>query len=75
VSSRAALCSSRRQKDQAGALAGETVTPSRSIGKIDIFDRHAFVDVSEQHSTFILKASDGRYKLRGKAVRLKLAAN
>jgi hypothetical protein len=46
----------------------------RSIGKIDIFDRHAFVDVSKQHSSFILKASNGKYKLRGKAVMLKLAS-
>ena len=59
--------------DVVGAIAGETGIPSRSIGKIDIFDRHAFVDVSEQHSSFILQASDGKYKLRGKAVRLKLA--
>jgi len=58
--------------DVVGAIAGETGIPSRSIGKIDIFDKHAFVDVSEQHSLQILKASDGNYKLRGKAVRLKL---
>ncbi len=60
--------------DVVGAIAGETGIPSRSIGKIDIFDRHAFVDVSERDFTRILQASDGQYKLRGKAVRLKLAA-
>jgi hypothetical protein len=32
------------------------------------------VDVSERDFTHILQASDGKYKLRGKAVRLKLAA-
>ncbi len=61
--------------DVVGAIAGETGINSRSIGKIDIFDRHAFVDVSEQDFTRILQASDGKYKLRGKAVRLKLAAH
>ncbi|MCJ7520562.1 MAG: DbpA RNA binding domain-containing protein [Anaerolineaceae bacterium] len=57
-----------------GAIAGETGIPSRSIGKIDIFDRHTFVDVSGRDLSHILKASDGKYKLRGKSVRLKLAA-
>ena len=61
--------------DVVGAIAGETGIPSRSIGKIDIFDRHAFVDVSGNDLSHILKASDGKYKLRGKSVRLKLASN
>ena len=61
--------------DVVGAIAGETGINSRSIGKIDIFDRHAFVDVSERDFTHILQSSDGKYKLRGKAVRLKLAAH
>jgi ATP-dependent RNA helicase DeaD len=60
--------------DVVGAIAGETGINSRSIGKIDIFDRHAFVDVSERDMRQILQASDGKYKLRGKSVRLKLAA-
>ena len=58
-----------------GAIAGETGIPSRSISKIDIFDRHAFIDVSSQHSSLILQASDGKYKLRGKSVRLKFVTN
>jgi hypothetical protein len=28
-----------------GAIAGKTGIPSRSIGKIDIFDRHAFKEL------------------------------
>jgi hypothetical protein len=33
------------------------------------------VDVSEHDISHILKASDGKYKLRGKSVRLKLASS
>lgn len=60
--------------DVVGAIAGETGVNSREIGKIEILDRTAYVDVSSQHSATILKASDGNYKLRGKEVRLKLAS-
>ncbi len=59
--------------DVVGAIAGETGIPSRAIGRIDIFDKYAFVDVAEQHSADVVKSSDGAYKLRGKPVRLKLA--
>jgi len=59
--------------DVVGAIAGETGIPSRAIGRIDIFDKYAFVDVAEQHSADVVKSSDGKYKLRGKPVRLKLA--
>ena len=59
--------------DVVGAIAGETGIPSRAIGRIDIFDRYAFVDVDEQHSRTVIQGSDGKYKLRGKAVRLEVA--
>lgn len=61
--------------DVVGVIAGETGIPSRSIGRIDIFEQYAFVDVAEQHSHKVVRASDGAYELRGKAVRLKVAAN
>lgn len=61
--------------DVVGAITGETGIPSRSIGRIDIFDKHAFVDVSEQHSHAVINGSGGKYKLRGKPVRLKIAVN
>ena len=59
--------------DVVGAIAGETGIPSRAIGRIDIFDQYAFVDVAEQHSGQVVDASDGKYKLRGKPVRIKMA--
>jgi ATP-dependent RNA helicase DeaD len=62
-----------RPGDVVGAIASESGIPGRAIGEIDIHSDHTFVDVMEQHVKMVLKASEGKYRLRGKPVLLRLA--
>ncbi len=62
-----------RPGDVVGAIASESGIPGRAIGEIDIRTDHTFVDVMEQHVKMVLKASEGKYRLRGKPVLLRLA--
>ncbi len=61
-------------RDVVGAIASEVGIPGRAIGAIDIQKEHTFIDVAEKHVRRVLKASDGKYQLRGKSVMLKLAS-
>ncbi|MCX6055899.1 MAG: DEAD/DEAH box helicase [Chloroflexi bacterium] len=62
-----------RPGDIVGAIASESGIPGRAIGEIDIRSDHTFVDVMEQHVKIVLQASEGKYRLRGKPVMLRLA--
>jgi ATP-dependent RNA helicase DeaD len=62
-----------RPGDVVGAIASESGIPGRAIGEIDIRSDHTFVDVMEQHVKLVLKASEGKYRLRGKPVMLRIA--
>jgi ATP-dependent RNA helicase DeaD len=62
-----------RPGDVVGAIASESGIPGRAIGEIDIRSDHTFVDVMEQHVKLVLKASEGKYRLRGKPVMLRVA--
>lgn len=62
-----------RPGDVVGAIASESGIPGRAIGEIDIRSDHTFVDVAEQHVKMVLNASEGKYRLRGKPVLLRLA--
>jgi len=62
-----------RPGDVVGAIAGESGIPGRAIGEIDIRSDHTYVDVAEQHVKNVLNASEGKYRLRGKPVKLRLA--
>ncbi len=62
-----------RPGDVVGAIAGESGIPGRAIGEIDIHNDHTFVDVMEQHVKVVLKASESKFRLRGKPVILRLA--
>ena len=62
-----------RPGDVVGAIAGESGIPGRAIGEIDIRNDHTFVDVMEQHVKVVLKATEGKYRLRGKPVILRIA--
>jgi len=62
-----------RPGDVVGAIAGESGIPGTAIGAIDICKDHTFVDVMEQHVGVVLRASEGKYKLRGKPVVLRKA--
>ena len=54
-----------------GAIANEVGVPGKAIGAIDIYKDHTYVDVSEKHLQRILEASNGKYWLHGKPVKLK----
>jgi ATP-dependent RNA helicase DeaD len=59
-----------RPGDVVGAIASEVGIPGRAIGEINIQSDHTFIDVAEQHAANVLKASTGKYSLRGKPVML-----
>ena len=59
-----------RPGDVVGAIASEVGIPGRAIGEIQILKDHTFVDVAEKHAKAVLKASSGKYALRGKPVTL-----
>lgn len=61
-----------RPMDIVGAIANEAQIPGKSIGQIDIFDRHTFVDIPEPVVDRVVQAL-GRTRLRGKPVRVEMA--
>ncbi len=62
-----------RPSDVVGAIATEVGIPGRAIGEIDIRSDYTLVDVAEQHATRVLRESTGKYKMRGRPVRMRLA--
>lgn len=62
-----------RPSDVVGAIATEVGIPGRAIGEIDIRSDYTLVDVAEQHVRRVLSESTGRYKMRGRPVRMRLA--
>lgn len=61
-----------RPQDIVGAIANEAGIPGRSIGAIDIFDAHTFVDVPAQMAERVIDAL-GRSGIKGKPVTAELA--
>jgi ATP-dependent RNA helicase DeaD len=59
-----------RPGDVVGAIASEVGIPGRAIGEISIQKDYTFVDIAEKHAKAVLKASTGKYALRGKPVTL-----
>jgi ATP-dependent RNA helicase DeaD len=55
-----------------GAIAGETGLPGNIIGHIDLFDKHTFVDIPEQHAQTVVRALDGN-TIKGKRVNVEVA--
>jgi len=43
--------------DVVNSIAGETGLPGKVVGKVDIRERHSFVDVSTEHANAILASS------------------
>jgi ATP-dependent RNA helicase DeaD len=62
-----------RPSDVVGAIATEVGIPGRAIGEIDIRSDYTLVDVAEQHARRVLNESTGKYKMRGRLVRMRLA--
>lgn len=58
--------------DLVGAIAGESGIPGNTIGNIDIFPKHAFVDIPGQHVEAVLKHMN-KNRVKGKKVHVKVA--
>ena len=54
------------------SVAGETGLPGKVVGKVDVRERHAFVDVASEHANSII-AKLNRSEIKGQKVKVKLA--
>jgi ATP-dependent RNA helicase DeaD len=61
-----------RPGDIVGAIAGESGIPGNTIGSIDIFDRHTFVDVPNDVANRVVAAMDGN-NIKGRKVNVEVA--
>lgn len=59
-------------RDVVGAIMGETGLPPETIGKVDVRERHLFVDVSSQHAKAII-AKLNRTRIKGERIKVKVA--
>jgi len=58
--------------DVVNSVAGETGLPGKVVGKVDVRERHAFVDVASEHANSII-AKLNRSEIKGQKVKIKLA--
>jgi ATP-dependent RNA helicase DeaD len=58
--------------DIVNSIAGETGLPGNVVGKVDIRERHSFVDVSAEHANAII-AKLNRAQIKGNKVKIKTA--
>ena len=58
--------------DIVGAIMGETGLPPKTVGTIDMRERHSFVDVSAEHANAII-AKLNRARLKGNKLKVKMA--
>jgi len=58
--------------DVVNSIAGETGLPGKVVGKVDIRERHSFVDVSTEHANAIL-AKLNRAEIKGHKIKIKAA--
>ncbi|EPR37214.1 DEAD/DEAH box helicase domain protein [Desulfovibrio sp. X2] len=59
-------------KDVVGAIAGETGLPGRLIGKIEIYDKHSYVEVPEEYAADVVRIMNGN-QIRGNRVSMEPA--
>lgn len=58
--------------DIVGAIAGETGLPASIVGRVDIRERHLFVEVAEAHAN-VVRSRLSRTTIRGHHVKAKVA--
>jgi ATP-dependent RNA helicase DeaD len=58
--------------DVVNVISGETGLPGKVVGKVDIRERHLFVDVAAEHANAII-ARLNRSELKGQRVKVKVA--
>jgi ATP-dependent RNA helicase DeaD len=61
-----------RPGDIVGAIAGEANIPGSSIGSIDIFDKHTYVDVPKDVANRVVDAMEGN-TIKGRRVNIEVA--
>jgi ATP-dependent RNA helicase DeaD len=60
------------KSDIVGAILGETGLPAKSVGAIDIRERHSFVDVANDTANVVISKLN-RTQIKGKKVKIKYA--
>ncbi len=58
--------------DFVNSVAGETGLPGKVVGKVDVRERHSFVDVASEHANSII-AKLNRSEIKGQKVKVKVA--
>lgn len=58
--------------DYVNAIMGETGLPAKVIGKVDLRDRHAFVEVAAEHANAVISKLN-RAGIAGRRVKVKVA--
>ena len=58
--------------DVVGAIMGETGLPAKTVGTIDLRERHLFVDVASEHANAIISKLN-RTTIRGRNIKVKVA--
>ncbi len=58
--------------DVVGTIMGETGLPQETIGRVDVRERHLFVEVSAQHANAII-AKLNRTRIKGQRLKVKVA--
>jgi ATP-dependent RNA helicase DeaD len=58
--------------DVVGAILGETGLPAKTVGVVDLRERHSFVDVASE-STHAILAKLNRAQIKGRKVKMKVA--
>ena len=58
--------------DVVGAILGETGLPSKTVGVVDIRERHLFVDVAAEHANAVI-AKMNRAQIKGRRLKAKVA--
>jgi ATP-dependent RNA helicase DeaD len=58
--------------DVVGAILGETGLPSKTVGTVDIRERHLFVDVAAEHANAVI-AKMNRAQIKGRRLKVKVA--
>jgi len=58
--------------DVVNSIAGETGLPGKVVGKVDIRERHLFVDVAEEHANAIITKLN-RAEVKGQKIKVKVA--
>ena len=58
--------------DIVNSIAGETGLPGKAVGRVDIRERHLFVDVATEHARAII-AKLNRAQIKGHKTKVRLA--